>query len=90
MGGSAPKAQAQETRPLGPQHQQLQNPQQLPKAGPGITMQDEYQSAQSMQEAHFQVPREHAYEPQIQALQTAAWRLHVPQGHEVPFATESI
>ena len=68
--------------------QQQQNQQQLQHTGPFIGMQDEYQSAQSMQEAHFQVPREHAYEPpSIQALQTAAWRHHVPHGHEVPFAT---
>ena len=51
-------------------------------------MQDEYQSAQSMQEAHHHIQAEQAYEPpSIQVLPTAAWRHHVPQGHEVPFAS---
>ena len=51
-------------------------------------MQEEYQSAQSMQEVHHQVQVGPLHEPPfIQVLPNAAWRLHVPQGHEVPFAS---
>ena len=87
MGGSVPKAQAQVTGLHG--HQlQLQNPQQQPNAGPGIDMQDEYQSALSIEEVQHIMPCVLGYEPPIDpALRVAAVRHHVPQGHEMPFET---
>ena len=48
MGGSAPKASVQEARPSG--QQQLQ--QQQPQIRPLISMQEDFASAESMQEAH--------------------------------------
>ena len=77
MGGIAPKPAVQEARPSG----------QF-KAGPRISMQEEYASAESMQEAH-QARQEQEYEPpSLQVLPPAAWRRHVPDMHEPPFAFE--
>ncbi len=50
-------------------------------------MQDEYKRAHSMQEEH-QAQDEQEYEPpSIQVLPGAAWRMHVPDVHESPFAS---
>ena len=76
MGGIAPKPAVQEARPSG-----------QPKAGPRISMQDEYASAQSMQEVHHAQPEQEYEPPSIQVLPTAAWRRHVPDMHESPFAS---
>ena len=79
--GSAPK-HVHEAGPLGlhlnvPRQAQVQ-------AGPRIDMLEEFASADSMQEPHH-AQQEYAPQESMQVL-PAAWRHHVPVGHEMPFA----
>ena len=72
--GIAPKHVVQEAGPSG-----------LFQAGPRINMLEEFESANSMQEPHH-AHQEYAPQESMQVL-PAAWRHHVPVGHEMPFAS---
>ena len=80
--GSAPK-HVHEAGPLG-SHLNVPRQAQV-KAGPHIDMLEEFRSADSMQEPHH-AQQEYAPQESMQVL-PAAWRHHVPVGHEMPFAT---
>ena len=80
--GSAPK-HVHEAGPLG-SHQKVPRQAQV-KAGPHIDMLEEFRSADSMQEPHHAQQQEYAPQESMQVL-PAAWRHHVPVGHEMPFA----